>query len=92
MDKYIVKPVHIFSNLIEVEANSEDDARHNALNKIQNDDERYKNYYESTLPIENWAVILKEDYEKIKAQVQEKLNADADANTDSSSDSNIIVP
>jgi len=73
MDKYIVKPVHIFSNLVEVEAGSEDDARHNALNKIQNDDEQYRNYYESTLPVENWAVIPKTEYDKIKAQVEEEL-------------------
>jgi DNA-directed RNA polymerase subunit L len=85
MEKYIVKPIHIFSNLVEVEANSEDDARHNALNKIQNDDnddERYKNYYESTLPIDD----------KIKAQVEEELKNKEALEKANEEAPNIIVP
>lgn len=73
MEKYVVKVIHMFSNLVEVDGTSEDDARHNALNKIQNSREEFKHYYESTLPVENWAVITKSDFEKVKEQVKEKL-------------------
>jgi hypothetical protein len=75
MDKYVVKVVHIFSNIIETDAASEEEARHNALEILEKSDEGFKNYYESTLPPENWAVILKTDYDKIKAQVEEELKA-----------------
>lgn len=75
MDKYVVKAVHIFSNLIETEAASEEEARHNALELLENSDQQFKNYYESTLPPENWAVLLKSDFDNIKAQVEEEFKA-----------------
>ena len=75
MDKYVVKVVHVFSNIIETDAASEEEARHNALELLENTDQEFKNYYESTLPPENWAVILKTDYDKIKAQVEEELKS-----------------
>lgn len=77
MDKYIVKVVHMFSNLVEVEAESEDDARHKALENVQNTKEELKNYYESTLPIEHWAVIEKTEFDKIKAEVEEKIKTES---------------
>lgn len=73
MDKYVVKVVHVFSNLIETDAASEEEARHNALKLLENSDQQFKNYYESTLPPENWAVLLKSDFDNIKAQVEEEL-------------------
>jgi hypothetical protein len=88
MDKYIVKVVHVFSNLVEVEAESEDDARHKALENVQNTKEELKNYYESTLPIENWAVIEKTEFDKIKAEVEEKIKA----KKSNEEEPNIIVP
>lgn len=88
MEKYIVKAIHMFANLIEVEAETEDDARHQALSKIQNSEENFKHYYESTLPIENWAVITKSAFEKVKDKVREQL-AEESAKKESS---NIITP
>lgn len=88
MEKYIVKVVHMFSNLINVEAASEDDARHVALNKIQNSKEEFNHYYESTLPIENWSVITESEFEKIKTQVKEKLVSELE----NKEASNIIKP
>lgn len=73
MDKYVVKVVHVFSNIIETDAASEEEARHNALELLENSDQEFRNYYESTLPPENWSVILKTDYDKIKAQIEEEL-------------------
>lgn len=75
MDKYVVKVVHVFSNLIETEAASEEEARHNALELLENSDQEFRNYYESTLPTENWAVLLKSDFDNIKAQVEEEFKA-----------------
>jgi hypothetical protein len=88
MDKYVVKVVHVFSNVIEVDAASEEEARHNALQLIENSDQEFRNYYESTLPPENWAVLLKSDFDNIKAQVEEELKSES-ANEEKS---NIIEP
>jgi hypothetical protein len=75
MNKYVVKVVHVFSNVIETDAASEEEARHNVLELLEkeNNNQSFNNYYESTLPPEDWAVILKSDFDNIKAQVEKEL-------------------
>ena len=92
MDKYVVKVVHVFSNIVEVDAASEEEARHNALQLIENSDQEFRNYYESTLPPENWAVLLKSDFDNIKAQVEEELKSEELAEKANEEKSNIIEP
>lgn len=72
MNKYVVKIVHVFANLVEVEANDESDAREKASAKLQdpNNTEQVEHFYESTFPPENWPVITKEKFEELKAQVE----------------------
>lgn len=88
MNKYVVKVVHVFSNLVHVEASSEEDARQKAMEYISNDKTNLKNYYEATIPPENWHVIEEEEFNKIKAEAEEKLKV----KSASEEKSNIIVP
>ena len=89
MDKYVVKVVHVFSNIVETDAASEEEAKHNVLELLQGSEQEFKNYYESTLPPENWSVILKSDYDNIKAQVEEELKAAGSAEKASEETPNI---
>lgn len=79
MNKYVVKVTHVFSNLIETEASNEDEARKNAMELISTDGVEFKNYYEATIPPENWNVISKEDFEKMKSDIENKLNVTKDS-------------
>lgn len=84
MNKYVVKVVHVFSNLVEVEASSEEGAREKAMEYISENND-LKNYYEATIPPENWHVIEKEEFDKIKAEVENTIKPKEEK-------SNIIVP
>lgn len=87
MSKYIVKVVNIFSNLVEVEAENEDKAREEAQRVVENAtaDQAFKHYYEATIPMEHWSVIEKEEFEKIKANVEAELATPKEPN-------NIVEP
>ena len=92
MNKYVVKVVNLFSNIVEVEANSEDEARQAAKAKLvdSNNNEQFQHFYESTLPEEHWAVITKEKYEELKVEVEKSLEGiDQNSNKETS---NIITP
>ena len=66
--KYIVKVINVFSNLISVDANNEEEAKEKAKELLLNkpDGEEFQHLYESTLPAEHWAVITQEDFDKLK--------------------------
>ena len=73
--KYIVKVINVFSNLISVDANNEEEAKEKAkellVNKPQG--EEFEHLYESTLPSDHWAVITKEDFDKLKEDFAKSL-------------------
>lgn len=98
MNKYVVKVSNVFSSIIEVDAEDEDMARVKARefleNREENDRSPIRHYYESTFPIEHWPVLTIEDYEKLKAQVEEnaKKSDGNDESVPSESSSNIITP
>jgi hypothetical protein len=73
--KYIVKVINVFSNLIAVDANNEEEAREKAKELLLNkpDGEEFEHLYESTLPSDHWAVITKEDFDKLKEDFQKSL-------------------
>ena len=73
--KYIVKVINVFSNLIAVDANNEEEAREKAKELLVNkpDGEEFEHLYESTLPSDHWAVITKEDFDKLKEDFQKSL-------------------
>lgn len=91
MNKYVVKVVNIFSNLIEVEAEDEASAREAAKTKLidPNNDDQFQHFYESTLPEEHWAVITKDKYEQIKAEVESGIKNEE---LTTEEPSNIIIP
>lgn len=92
MNKYVVKVVNLFSNIVEVEAEDENGAREAAKANLvdSNNDEQFQHFYESTLPEEHWAVITKEKYEELKAEVEKSLE-ESSANTNEEA-SNIVTP
>lgn len=73
--KYIVKVINVFSNLIAVDANNEEEAKEKAKQLLLNkpDGEEFEHLYESTLPSDHWAVITKEDFDKLKEDFAKSL-------------------
>jgi hypothetical protein len=73
--KYIVKVINVFSNLIAVDANNEEEAREKEKQLLVNkpEGEEFEHLYESTLPSDHWAVITKEDFDKLKEDFQKSL-------------------
>lgn len=73
--KYIVKVINVFSNLIAVDANNEEEAKEKAKELLVNkpDGEEFEHLYESTLPSYHWAVITQEDFNKLKEDFQKSL-------------------
>ena len=73
--KYIVKVMNVFSNLIAVDANNEEEAKEKAKELLVNkpDGEEFEHLYESTLPSDHWAVITKEDFDKLKEDFAKSL-------------------
>jgi hypothetical protein len=69
-NKYVVKVVSIFGNFVEVEASDEQSARKKAKDIVLNNEkeEEFKLFYETTLPEEHWAVITKEQFDKLEAE------------------------
>jgi hypothetical protein len=71
---YMVKIVNLFSIIMEVEASSEEDARVQAHKKYTLDpEENRRAFYEATLPPNQWSVITKEEYDKLKAKVEAEM-------------------
>jgi hypothetical protein len=74
-NKYIVKVINVFSNLIAVDANNEEEAKEKAKELLLNkpEGEEFEHLYESTLPSDHWAVITKEDFDKLKEDFAKSL-------------------
>ena len=73
--KYIVKVINVFSNLIAVDANNEEEAKEKAKELLVNkpNGEEFEHLYESTLPSDHWSVITKEDFDKLKEDFAKSL-------------------
>lgn len=85
MEKYVVKVINVFSNLIPVEATSQDEAREKAKELFLNKENegKYQHLYENTLPSENWAVITQAEFDKMRDEFLASQEAE---------ESNIITP
>lgn len=79
MTKYKVKVIHIFNELLEVEAENPEQAQEKARDILLANDYQGSPGYETTIPPENWPVITEEEFNKLVAE-QEKES------------SNIITP
>jgi len=87
--KYIVKVINVFSNIIPVEAASEDEAREKAKEFILNKENQgaFEHVYENTLPSENWAVITEEEFDKLRDQY-----LSSEDKSEQAEESNTITP
>lgn len=82
MNKYKVKVIHIFNEVLDIEAESEEKAKELAANKLTSESYEGAPSYETTIPPENWPVITEEEFNKI---VAEQVEAEKEP-------SNIITP
>jgi hypothetical protein len=89
MNKYKVKISHVFSEVLEVEAANEDEAREKARTVMQNESRAPVPQYETTLPPEHWAVISEEKYNEMVKQFEAELAKQKEGNNE---ESNIITP
>ena len=81
MNKYKVKITHVFSEVIDVEAENEESAKLEAKKLIDSKDRTARSpVYEATISEEHWPVITEEDFNKLVIEQKEKLS------------SNIITP
>lgn len=73
-NKYVVKVVNVFSNLIEVDANNEEEAKQKAKQVLlsQTENDNIPLNYDATLPEEHWGVITKEEFDKLQAEAEQK--------------------
>jgi hypothetical protein len=85
MNKYKVKVSHIFSEVLDVEADTEEAAKEIAEQEIKKEDRNSNIEYETTVPSEHWPVISEE---KLK-ELMEQFEA---ANTKPEEETNIITP
>jgi hypothetical protein len=83
MNKYKVKITHVFSEVVDIEAENEDQARERATTEIQKDNRNSKPHYETTLPSEHWPVITEEKYNEMVENFKKEVEQE---------ESNIITP
>lgn len=90
MNKYVVKMLHVFSTIVEVEAENKEsaiDVAEKKFTKDNNDNESSQIYYEATMEKNNWAVLSLEEFNELKSKIKETL----ENNTDEQSNK-IITP
>jgi hypothetical protein len=71
---YIVKVTNLFSNLVEVTANNEEEAKQKAKEIISNQTEENNIplRYDFTFPEDYWTALTKEEFIKLKAEFEKK--------------------
>jgi hypothetical protein len=68
MNKYKVKVIHVFNELLDVEAESPEQAQEKARDLLVSEGYQGAPQYETTIPAENWPVITQEEFDKIVAE------------------------
>ena len=87
MNKYKVKVLHLFAELIDVEAKNQEEAILSVSESIQKNNHDSKAQYEMTFPPNQWPIITEEKYlEMIQAELEKRAKAE------STEESNIITP
>lgn len=85
MNKYKVKISHVFSEVMDIEAASEEEAKEKAKIELQREDRPAAPQYETTLPVEHWPVITEDRYNEMIEKYKEELGKQEET-------SNIITP
>jgi hypothetical protein len=89
MNKYKVKISHVFSEILDVEAENEEAAREKVKKDLIKEDRSISPKYETTLPPEHWPIITEEKYNEMLENLQQELDNQKEENKE---ESNIIVP
>ena len=85
MNKYKVKVSHLFSEVLDVEAEDEQGARTKAQEILKEQGRQAELNYDTTIPEENWPVITEEDFLDMMQKVETELAKQKEP-------SNIITP
>lgn len=89
MNKYKIKVSHVFSEVLDVEAANEEEAREKAKTELQREDRSSAPQYETTIPVEHWPVITEAKYNEMIEKYKEEFAKQGEANKEPS---NIITP
>jgi Leu/Phe-tRNA-protein transferase len=87
MNKYKVKVTHLFAEIVDIEAESPEDAKEQVVKLIQKEDFQSQPQYETTLPSEHWKVITEEEFQKLIQSFAEDMEKEQNKE-----ESNIITP
>jgi hypothetical protein len=73
---YVVKVTNLFSNLIEVSANNEEEAKQKAKQIVtsQGEEDKIPLLYDFTFPEDYWTALPKEEFEKLRQKAIEQEN------------------
>jgi len=77
MNKYKVKVSHVFSEVIDIEAENEQEAKEKVKDELQKEDRQAFPAYEASLPMEHWSVITEEKYNELVAKLQAEQDKQA---------------
>jgi hypothetical protein len=88
MNKYRVKILHVFHEILEVEAETPEAAKESATRTIEDKDHKNNLGYESTIPAEHWSVVTEEDFQKMLEDFKAQMGNQSAPNNES----NIITP
>lgn len=80
MNKYKVKITHLFSEVLEVEAENKEDAKQKTLELIQKDDFKGNPVYETTISPEHWKVITEEEFQELVKSFTQELEKEKESN------------
>jgi uncharacterized protein (DUF39 family) len=76
---YKVKVSHIFSEVFDVEAENENDAKEKVIQELNREDREVKGaVYEITIPSENWPVISEEKYQELLEKFNKEQNSESE--------------
>ena len=89
MEKYKVKVSHLFSELVDVEAADQNEAKEKVLELLKSSERQSNAIYETTISPEHWAVITEEKYQQMLKDVENELAKQQEGNKEPS---NIITP
>jgi hypothetical protein len=89
MNKYKVKISHVFSEVLDIEAASEEEAKEKALAELNDEKRKAVPQYETTIPAEHWPVITEDKYNEMVVQFKEEFAKQQEGNKE---ESNIITP
>lgn len=85
MNKYKVKISHVFTEVLNLDAESELDARKKAIEFLQQEEREIKTTYEATIPAEHWLVMTEGEWDTKVKELEAEIEKYKDLN-------NVITP